>query len=153
MRVGAAGGRGSAERCWRCCHSPFTIAALLRLQPVSDYCCSRLFTGARSLSWDRFAGGEVVRSGPLAEKPRKHLSPPNPCHVQPPAALGVERRMQPGVMPAAVLCVLSYRCPRTPLKSQEAEVTPSDGDPALPAAPAVREGVSPPPHGDPAPKG
>lgn len=33
---------------------------------------------------DHFADGEVMRSGPLAKKPGRRLSPPNPGCAQPP---------------------------------------------------------------------
>lgn len=74
--------------------------------------------------------------------------------------MGLERQMQPDVMLTMVCWVLSYgtrgllsACPRTPLKSQEAEVIPLDADLALSAAPAVRQGAPWPRHGYPAPKG
>lgn len=101
-----------------------------------------------------------MRSEPFAKKPIKCWSPPNPGHAQPPVVLGLEGQMQQDAMLTIVFWVLSQcarglpsACPLTSLKTQKAEVTPSDGDLAPPAAPEGAEGAPLPPHWYPAPKG
>lgn len=113
-----------------------------------------------SLSRDHLTGGEAMRSEPFAKKPIKCWSPPNPGHAQPPVVLGLEGQMQQDAMLTIVFWVLSQcarglpsACLLTSLKTQKAEVTPSDGDLAPPAAPEGAEGAPLPPHWYPAPKG